>query len=536
MPSSASSKRKATPVPELPPVAAPVHAASPWRVGCLIALFVLAFIVRIANIGQPPFDFHPTRQYHSALIAQGYYTLGSAISSADDKTRAQHNIAGQGILEPPILEHVAAWLFGVFGNDSLAIPRTLSILFWLLGGVLLYMLGVRLFTPDSAVFITAAYLFLPFGVVASRSFQPDPLMVLLIIASLLALRRYDDEPAPSRLWWAAGLSAAAIFVKPVAAFFTLVPFFVVTLARYARQPGGWPRAFRVWQHWAYLGIALLPGVLYYFHGLLFLKSLQGQAEGTFIASLLSSSMYWLGWLNMVGQVSGLAVLTSLGITGFLIGLVLILGGIIGVVLARQPARAMLIGLWIGYLFFCLVFNYRVYTHNYYHLPFLPILALSLAPICMLLERVGRPVRLAGWALLGVAVCVVGAMTRKTLDSPLAVQKVADYIEIGDKLNHPDRTIFLSEAYGEMLIYYGKISGQNWPSQSDMGLDMQMGRPVPPPDVRLQQMLAAPTPPQYFIITDFPEIQRQADLLKLLNDHFNVASTEHYLVYDLQHPH
>src|SRR5438034_10745883 len=51
-------------------------------------------------------------------------------------------------------------------------------------------------------------------VVASRSFQPDPWMVTLLLASVFAILRYDEAPSRSRLAIAAVVSSLAFVVSP----------------------------------------------------------------------------------------------------------------------------------------------------------------------------------------------------------------------------------------------------------------------------------------------------------------------------------
>jgi len=119
-----------------------------------------------------------------------------------------------GHLGAPILEFLVSIGYRILGAERLWLPRLLSSLFWLVGGGFLYLIGKRITDADAALFATAFYLFLPFAVVASRSFQPDPLMVTLLLASVFAILRYDEAPSRSRLAMAAVVSSLAFVVKP----------------------------------------------------------------------------------------------------------------------------------------------------------------------------------------------------------------------------------------------------------------------------------------------------------------------------------
>ena len=50
------------------------HDIKPQRHLFLISiLFIAAFGMRVYHINEPPLDFHPTRQYRSAIIARSYF-------------------------------------------------------------------------------------------------------------------------------------------------------------------------------------------------------------------------------------------------------------------------------------------------------------------------------------------------------------------------------------------------------------------------------------------------------------------------------
>src|SRR3712207_1056603 len=105
----------------------------------LIGLLSIAALgVRVYHIDDPPMDFHPTRQYHSAVMARGYYY--EAADSAPHWKRELAILNGQreGIIEPPIVELAAFLAYRVLGGEHLWIPRLLSSVFWLIGGAFLY--------------------------------------------------------------------------------------------------------------------------------------------------------------------------------------------------------------------------------------------------------------------------------------------------------------------------------------------------------------------------------------------------------------
>jgi 4-amino-4-deoxy-L-arabinose transferase-like glycosyltransferase len=103
------------------------------------------------------------------------------------------------MIELPLLEAIVAGFWRVVGEEHLWIGRLLSALFWVAGGAFLFRIATRLTTPAGAIAALSVFLFLPFAVVAGRSFQPDPLMVMLLLATILGLLRYAEQPSGRRL-------------------------------------------------------------------------------------------------------------------------------------------------------------------------------------------------------------------------------------------------------------------------------------------------------------------------------------------------
>ena len=94
-----------------------------------------------------------------------------------------------------------------------------SILFWLIGGIGLALLADELLGTAGTFGALGWYLFFPYGVTASRSFQPDIIMVCLLIWTMYLLKRWTSDTNSLRFAAAAGLCAGlCILIKQVAAF------------------------------------------------------------------------------------------------------------------------------------------------------------------------------------------------------------------------------------------------------------------------------------------------------------------------------
>lgn len=491
-------------------------------------LLVLAFLLaaacglRLYRIGDPPFDFQPTRQYRSALIARWYYLMSVQSIPEWEKQVAGINMCREGINEPPVMEFIAAVGYRVTGKEELWIPRACSSLFWVIGGLLLYGLTARLTSTDAAVFATAIYLFIPFGVRATRSFQPDSLMMMLSLAGIYQTVRYCEKPSCAGWALAAVLSSAAVFIKPVAAFWMLGAFFACALYHFGFKGA----VSRVWC-WLFIPSVFSLATVYYAYALMTRQFSLGWTGGRCIPHLLMSGFFWRGWMQRLLEVIGGPYL--------LIALL----GLLWCLLHDGAARALLTGLWAGYAAFCMVFTWHAPSHNYYHLPLIPVAVISMAMlICYVLTRAARvcPLGLlrivASCALLMIV--VHGVSRSRAMGVPhwrLREMEIAR--EVGERVGHSPRTVYLSNDYGKPLSYYGELAGVNWPHRYDFVHSEACGAPPIAAEERFRA-LGAQYPLDYFIVTDLQELDVQKDLKQFLAERFAVtAQSQDYLIFDLR---
>ena len=217
---------------------------SPLFLWCTVGfLFLLGLGVRLLDVDEPPLDFHPDRQLQSALIARGLYYRW--LPQADPETRSQAETLGAIWVssEPPIQEGLVAATYLIAGGELLWLARLWSILFWMIGGWILFRLAWRLTNPDGAVIALAFYFIVPMGVYVSRSFQPDSMMVMLLVAATAAAERWATE----RSWkWTllAGLMAGLVVLSkgrpaPIVAGMLVGTVLAAGLRRAVRDPQVW---------------------------------------------------------------------------------------------------------------------------------------------------------------------------------------------------------------------------------------------------------------------------------------------------------
>lgn len=348
----------------------------------LVALFGTGLVLRLLYISQPPLDFFPGRQFYCANRAHYLYLLTNVNVTDEQRVIAKRN--AQFNAEPPVVERIAAIAYNILAGENLTIPRVLSVLFWLAGGLFLYLLAARIFSAWGGLASLAFYLFHPFGIAASRAFQPDPLMVMLMLGALYHIWRYGEARARRHLIWGALFAAAAIYVKVMAAPFLLLAFAAVHLLRDEETP--LLRRLLHPQAWIFAGSALLLAVIYYVNGLYGAGFLRGTSGSVGTLAMAGGGEFWLRWLYQVNVVFGVTTLPVALLATCLV--------------TNRAARGMLWGLWLGYLCYGLLFPYGVSTHDYYQLPLLLIIALSVGSLVSgALPAAGRTPLIVLWLLL-----------------------------------------------------------------------------------------------------------------------------------------
>jgi 4-amino-4-deoxy-L-arabinose transferase-like glycosyltransferase len=168
-----------------------------------------ALLLRIDGITKPSLS---ARELHNALLAREYYLGSGAGLPAWKQHVLQELHVSVKPVEPPLLDHLAAWGYHLAEGEELWIPRLVSVLLWVLASIFVYLIASRITRPEGALIAAALYLFWPYGVLMSRFYMPDPTMVAFLLAGALAVIRYWEGPSWRRFLVAAGVAAAATFV------------------------------------------------------------------------------------------------------------------------------------------------------------------------------------------------------------------------------------------------------------------------------------------------------------------------------------
>lgn len=481
---------------------------------------LLALLLRLETITKAPIEFEATRQYKSYLITRGFYFQLEDSIPQPQREIGMINFRSEERLEPPIMEAIMARVFWIVEREVMWLPRLVSAVFWLIGGVFIFLIAKDMTSPDGGLLAMLFFLFLPFAVPASRAFMPDPLMIMTLILSIYAILQDEQRQTPRSLMRSAAVTGIALVIKGVTVFPIMGMVGFMTLHKH-----GLRGAFLNRRVWVFVLLALLPSLLYYGYVLLSGNRLQGHLEKSLMPRLWFRQDFWYSWLDILLEIFTFPVLSA---------------AVLGIFAFKNAAhRLMLLGLWFGYFVYGLITSNHISTHNYYSLPLIPIAALSLAALASLAAgHLGvlstTPLWRAaviGAFLFGLALNIYAIRTR--LEPAKADRAVALAEEIGERVRHSPHTLLLSDYYGLPIKYHGYIAGHPWRTQASLLLSERSGFELPDAQGRFDELYQTGEY-DYFIITALEEYANQPELQAILNQRFEVlAETPDYLIYDLR---
>lgn len=485
-------------------------------------IFASGLAVRLYRLDDPPVDFHPTRQLHSALIARGMYYENNASAPAWQREMAVSQWHMEGLIEPQVFERLVAWSYPLSGGPDLRIPRLIAILFWMVATVFTTLLAGKWIGRGGALVAALFLLVWPYGVVASRAFQPEPLMMALMAAGLWCAAGWRQRrEEQSRRWgWAiaAGLlSGMAIYIKSVAVFF-LAPALAVIVLSGCRPR----RVLRDAQVWVMGGLAVLPYAVYHVDGVYLQGYLVGQFSMRFFPAMWLDPAFYLRWISNLERV---------------VPFEMTLAALLGTFLVRRPwQRGMLLAMWLGYIAYGMALPHHISTHDYYHLLLFPLLALGLGAAAeTVFQAVRGPRWLARVVVVGVllaALVISGYEARSAIKRSGAVDQANAWEAVGQALGPGASVMALVDDYGTGLKYLAWINPALWPTAADIQWQATTGQDF---DFALFFDGQAASK-DFFVITLFDELDRQPDLRERLTAGYPVfRQGPGYLIYDLRAP-
>jgi hypothetical protein len=333
---------------------------------------------------------------------------------------------------------------------------------------------------------------------------------------------------------AGALNGLAIFVKNVAVF----PLAFAALALVLEY--GLLKTLKDKQTWALASLAILPAAAYSLYGVLVAGFLGGQFAFRFFPQLWPDPGFYLRWKGQIDGVTGFSAL-ALGVTGLF--------------LLRRRAMAFAGGLWLGYFAYGMTFAYHISTHDYYQIPLIPIVAISLAPVAETLfeqaqkihDRPGNGTHIpeagrggagrTSWlmrAVLGTLILLVAALQVWNVRVELAREdwrpEVQFWSALGEKLGQNGPVLTISQDYGYRLAYWGWQQVDSWYDSGDLELRSLDGRQLDLGERFIEQAAGK----SFLVVTQMGKLDQQPEIKDFITKTYPVfAEGQGYIIFDLR---
>lgn len=481
----------------------------------VVVILIIGLGIRFYDLTDAPLDFHPTRQLYSAIKARGMFFVDQPPDPGGKRDFAVDLWQVQGLIEPPVMERLTAFTYKILGKEILWIARVYSILFWTIAGLALLALTKRMIDKNAAVFAFLVFMVTPYTAIASRAFQPDPLMVMLMTLSIWGMVRWIVQDNIKNALMAGLFAGLAIFIKSVVIF----PLAFALIGIVFSEKKNIKAILQSKTIWMMGILAVLPYILYMTYGLLISRELQSQFSLRFFPQLWIDPVFWLRWIEMIDKV---------------VVFEFFLAAILGILLLRNSNfRSLLFALFLGYFVYGMTLPYHMSTHDYYQLPLVPIVAMG---VSVVFSKIVSGIKDIKWVSNVVILGVLGLyMVINAWDIRVALKRnnydneVKFWENMSEVFQRDDRVIGITQDYGYRLNYWGWTGIENWMSTGDFSLRELAGQ-----EIDLQALFEEKTQGMdYFLVTQFSELNNQPEIKEILYEGYQIREeTSDYVIFDL----
>lgn len=195
-------------------------------------------------------------------------------------------------------------------------------------------------------------------------------------------------------------------------------------------------------------------------------------------------------------------------------------------------------MWLGYLLYGFMFAYHIYTHDYYHLPLIPIIAVGFGVVggelFSLLEsrQMSRFFRVLVMLLFVFSLGLNVMKSRSEMIGASYRHEAKYWKDLGEKIGQDSPVIALTHDYGYRINYWGFIQPTLWPTQGDLTVKELIGSTDPEFETLFKMRTEGK---EYFLVTLLGDFESQANLYKQLFENYPYEQGDGYYLFDLTHP-
>lgn len=479
-----------------------IHRAS--VTAALAGIYLVTLTLTLHRIDLPLLEFYPVRQVQTAEITRNLY-------------RVDHNIfvpkrfSGPElrafILEFPLYNAVVALGYAVSGGVHATLGRLVSVGSWLGAGLCLFAL-VRPYYGDRVALGSLFFFHMSrLGIQVSRSFQPDAMMVLLSLATLLAWDRWLRDKGSGVPVAAAICGVAALLVKLPIVHIAL-PLAYLTRFVSPRQ--------RRWMAGCAI-VAIGAAVVWHSHA---------RAANMMETPEISGNWHLGNWFS-VALVTSQSFYVSLYAIwrGKVFGTTVFMLAVYGALMRPPSPRHGVFHVWlISVIAYLLMFNRHAISHDYYNVPLVAVGAVFAArafdAVPDLVRRLVIDSRLiqAGIVLV-VVITTVGFLRGRAYAVPSSEVGVLDAAWALQRVTAPDSVVLVP---GNVLAYHADRASWEVPPDADDAIE------------RLERFRARGA--RVYATGDRAQFFRDAAFSGYLVGHYPVLSEgERFIIFDLTRP-
>ncbi|HJY98777.1 MAG TPA: glycosyltransferase family 39 protein [Patescibacteria group bacterium] len=334
----------------------------------LALILIVGFSLRLYKINNPVADWHSWRQADTASVTRIYIEKGINLlyPKYHDVSSIQTGIpnpVGYRMVEFPVYNALTAVAVNLFPSFSLEIwSRLLTSAFAAVTGFFLYLLGKRFIGKCGGILSAFFYLFIPFNIYFTRVILPDPMGVMFGIISIWLFVKFIDDEKDAFLYLSSVFFSLMMLIKPYYGFY-LIPMGYLAINKF-----GWAAFLKdrklILKVFLFVALSLAPFLIWRTWEAKFPEGIPFY-EWAFNGSRIRfkpSFWYWI-----FGERLGHLILGSLGVFPFVFG-----------ILNTKVKSLFIHWFLIGSLLYVVAVASANVMHDYYQIPIIPVVSLTLA--------------------------------------------------------------------------------------------------------------------------------------------------------------
>jgi hypothetical protein len=322
-----------------------------------IFFITLGVILRLIRLDQPIVEGAFTRQIQTAditfnLFQNNFNVLYPQVSLLPEPRYF--------LIEPPLYNSIVAFFYNIFGVYE-SIGRLVSIAAFAGTAYFIHKIAYKHVHKSVAKAAVFVFCFSPLSIIFTRAFQPDTLtLFFLTVLVFYVVEWFNGE---LKAFWPASIFGILTFLSKPTYMFILFSFLIMGWLFKGKQILFEKRVY------FFTFLTTLPAFIWSFHAknVNSLYPINNYSRNFDLSNWIdfSTLLNYAFYKNIFTWASGM-IFTPIGFTLLLIGLFIRID---------KKGDSILNSWLIGVLIFDLIFHVHAYTHEYYHLPILPVAAI-----------------------------------------------------------------------------------------------------------------------------------------------------------------